>query len=105
MSLCELQEMVENRRGWWATVPGDAKSQTGRSDWKTVTNLPDTHICSQQSCKLGLAVPTLQTRGLRFRELITDSTSQCGKQDGNPGSHTKPILPLPSLLETSELTV
>ena len=70
-----------------------------------MTNLPDTYIFSQQSYKLGLAVPILQTRELSFRELITDSTGQCRKQDGNPGSHTKPTLPLPSLLETSESTV
>ena len=32
MSLCKLQEIVESRGAWWATVHGVAKSQTQLRD-------------------------------------------------------------------------
>jgi len=33
MSLSKLQELVKDREGWRAVVPGVAKSQTQLSDW------------------------------------------------------------------------
>ena len=38
VNLSKLQERVQNRGAWLATVPGAAKSQTWLRDWKTATN-------------------------------------------------------------------
>ena len=37
MSLSKLQEMVKDRKAWSVAVHGVAKSQTGLSDWTTIT--------------------------------------------------------------------
>ena len=37
MDLSKLQELVEHRGAWHATVPGVTKSQTRLSDWTTTT--------------------------------------------------------------------
>ena len=37
VNLSKLQERVQNREAWLATVPGAAKSQTWLRDWKTTT--------------------------------------------------------------------